>query len=195
VRCKSHRAGSIGRTGKLRRLSHYHLLAVSVKDFELGSGSWKRKIPSNMYKVVWLGVIITAMLSRTMAMPIPQDVKQVVGFVFVADSSGKLKPQGTGFFVVVKDAVADRSHGYFVTAKHVLQTDDQKAFRPEVFVRLNTINNGDAETVKLPLSAEGKTKNVFIHDDPTVDIAVVPTLPDVKHFQFKAVQDQLLTNI
>lgn len=138
--------------------------------------------------------VLAAYVKVGMAMPIPEDVKQVVGFVFVADGSGKPVAQGTGFFVTVKDAkVADYLHGYFVTAKHVLQTADQKAFRTEVFIRLNGVNEGPAQFLKLPLKSEGKEKNVFVHSDSSVDIAVVPALPDQKSFQFKAVGDELLT--
>src|SRR5207249_3014943 len=54
--------------------------------------------------IFWfVNALLFGQLASIMAMPVPEDVKQVVGFVFVADSSGKVKPQGTGFFVTVKD--------------------------------------------------------------------------------------------
>jgi hypothetical protein len=148
-----------------------------------------------MHRWAWLAkMLLIIEVGSTMAMPIPEDVKQVVGFVFIAGPNGQAVPQGTGFFVTVKDPkVEDRIYAYFVTAKHVLQTEDQKAFRSEVFIRLNGVNGAPAELVKLPLVAEGKEKNVYVHSDPTVDIAVVPALPDQKRFQFKAVGEELLT--
>jgi Trypsin-like peptidase domain len=148
-----------------------------------------------MHRLFWFAnAFVIAQITPTMAMPIPADVKQVVGFVFVLDASGQPKPQGTGFFVTVKDPkIPNRVQGYFVTAKHVLQTDDQKAFRSEVLIRLNGVNEGPAEFVKLPLSTEGKDKNVFVHADPTVDIAVIPALPDQRRFEFKAIGEEMLT--
>jgi hypothetical protein len=127
-----------------------------------------------------------------MAMPIPPEVKSVVAFVFVVGPAGTAVPQGTAFLVSVKDSTTpDQIFGYLVTAKHVLQTEDQKAFRAEILVRLNVLG-GESELAKVPLTPDGKNKNVFVHSDPTVDIAVVPALLDPTHFEIKMIQDDLI---
>jgi hypothetical protein len=133
-------------------------------------------------------------INQSMAMPVPSEIKSVVAFVFVSGAPGAAVPRGTGFFVTVKDAATpDRVFGYLVTAKHVAQAHDQKTFRSEILIRLNVIG-GDAEFVKIALTPDGKDKNVFVHSDPTVDIAVIPALPDPTHFEVKAIsEDSIVT--
>src|SRR5713101_5559716 len=105
--------------------------------------------------------LFSVLVSHGMAMPVPAEVKAVVVFVFMAGPGDVPVPQGTGFLVSINDtATPGRVFGYLVTAKHVLQTDDQKTFRPEIFLRLNVIGGG-SEFAKIPLFPEGKGKNVF----------------------------------
>jgi hypothetical protein len=129
----------------------------------------------------------------TSAAPIPAEIKSVVAFVFVAGPKGEAVPHGTGFFVGVKSpSDASRLFVYFVTAKHVLQSLDGKTWRPEVFVRLNT-KAGASQVMKLALSPEGKAQNLFVHEDESVDLAVVPALPDNEIFDFKVVPEEMIT--
>lgn len=128
-----------------------------------------------------------------MAMPIPPEVKAVVAFIFVPGEDGKLIPNGTGFFVGVKDSKKpDAFSVYFVTAKHVLQKPDRKSFFSAIFLRLNK-KDGKAEILKLPLNIEGEGKNIFNHKDPTVDLSVIPMLPDQQIYDFKFLPDNLIT--
>jgi hypothetical protein len=127
-------------------------------------------------------------------MPIPAEVKKTVVFIFVPGNDSKPIPQGTGFFVGVKiPQDPTRYFVYLVTAKHVLRTNDNKAWLPTVFVRLNRKDSG-SDTLRLDLIAEGKEKNIFTHPDPSVDIAVIPVLPDETKYDFKIIQDDLLTS-
>jgi Trypsin-like peptidase domain len=146
-----------------------------------------------MKRAVAIGAIFCACNGfTTMAMPVPPEIKSVVTFIFVAGSSGTAAPQGTGFFVNVKDPTSpDRIFGYLVTAKHVLQTDDQQAFRSEILIRLN-VTGGESELAKVQLTPDGKNKNVFVHPDSTVDIAVVPALPGPTHFEIKTIPEDLI---
>jgi hypothetical protein len=146
-----------------------------------------------MKKITAFGALCCACnFLNAMAMPVPPEIKSIVAFIFVSGAPGTAVPQGTGFFVTVKDASSpDKMFGYLVTAKHVVQTDDQKAFRPEIFVRLNVVG-GDSELAKITLAPDGKNKNVFVHEDPTVDIAVIPALPDPTHFEVKAISEDLI---
>lgn len=120
-----------------------------------------------------------------MATNIPPQVKQVVAFVFVEKPDGTLIANGTAFFVGVPDEQnPERWYVYLVTAKHVLQRMEGGAFFPVVYVRLDK-KDGSTETVKLPIVASGDKRTVFVHDDTTVDLAVIPALPDEKVFDFK----------
>lgn len=134
---------------------------------------------------------ITAQIS--FALPIPPEVKTIISFIYVQGKDGKLVPNGTGFFVGVKLAEKpDTFNVYLVTAKHVLQTEDKKSFFREVFIRLNK-KDGNVEILRLPLIKEGKNKNVYLHEDLTVDLAVIPALPDQQQYDFKFLPDDFIT--
>jgi hypothetical protein len=54
-----------------------------------------------------------------------EEVKKCATFVFLIDDQQKVVPNGTGFFVKVRqEHNPNRGVGYFVTAKHVLQDDN-----------------------------------------------------------------------
>jgi hypothetical protein len=129
-----------------------------------------------------------------MAAPIPPEVKSVVAFVFIPGKKpGELVPYGTAFFVGVKDPkTADRFFVYLVTAKHVLRTQDHKSWLPKIFLRLNT-KTGGSEILEMPLSLSGANRTVFLHTDPSVDIAVIPGLPDENKFDFKFLPEDMVT--
>lgn len=129
-----------------------------------------------------------------MAAPIPPEVKSVVGFLFIPGKQpGQLVPHGTGFFVAVRDSKnPDRSFVYLVTAKHVLQTPDHKSWLPKIFLRLNT-RTGSSEIIEIPLSFSGVDRTVFLHSDPSVDLAAIPGLPDQGQFDFKALPEEIIT--
>ena len=147
--------------------------------------------------------LLTAIISSftsSFAATIPPEAKKVVTFVFPADDQGSLLrdpktnnpvPWGTGFFVIVKNDVGGQGvYGYFVTAKHVLKNEKHQDFS-RVYLRLNKLQ-GDAEFVPLDLVVAGHPA-VYIHPDPTVDIAVVPAYPNDKVFDWKALPEDLLT--
>ena len=119
-------------------------------------------------------------------------------FIFPADQQGNLLrdhdnnpiPYGTGFFVGVKSADGKGIYGYLVTAKHVLKDPAGKDFA-RVYVRLNR-KQGDAEFVALDLVQDGR-RVVYTHSDPSVDIAVVPALPQQDLFDFKIMPEEILS--
>ena len=134
-------------------------------------------------------LVLSALLPsvRGLAAPVPPEVKSIVTFVFgPGPTPGMFVPQGTGFFVGIKDAQhPEVAHVYLVTAKHVLQTSDRKNWLPEIVLRLNS-KRGDANIAPIRLSGSGPRKNVFTHpSDESVDIAVVPCLPNEKLIDFK----------
>lgn len=124
---------------------------------------------------------------------IPTEVKKSVAFIYTFEEKKNLTKGGTGFFIgEQKRENPDHYSVSLVTAKHVIQTDDQKSFLPEISIRLNTIDGGSS-MFKVPLNPTGAAQNVFLHEDPTVDLAVITILPDKDKYDFMFLESELLT--
>ncbi len=135
------------------------------------------------------------------AQSIPAEIKSVVAYIFKprqdtppTDPSKDLyDPNGTGFFVGVEHPSKDRSYVYLVTAKHVVLKENGKGFYNRIGVRINK-KNGKSELVGIPLTAAGSGKNLFVHPDATVDLAVIPFAPNGEYFDHKFLPDTLVTS-
>lgn len=128
-----------------------------------------------------------------MAAPIPSEFKSVVAFIFIENEKGGHVPNGTAFFVGVKNASDPNIFNvYLVTAKHVLYKPNTTKFLDKVFVRLNK-KEGGVEIIPIPIKTEGKKRTVFTHNDPNVDIAIIPCLPDQAKYDFKFLPDDMIT--
>jgi len=131
-------------------------------------------------------------VTQSIAASIPPDVKKTVCFIFMDKGKGRPEANGTGFFVVTQKPDKSITHGYLVTAKHVLKPDPEKdAYYPEIFLRLSK-RSGGIEGIRLALHGKGKNKTIFTHKDETVDIAVVPVLPKLEMYDFKVITLDLL---
>lgn len=128
------------------------------------------------------------------AEPIPLEVKKIVTFIYYANSPTNFSPDGTGFFVSINGSKNTNSlFGYLVTARHVLRPTENN-WLPFIFVRLNH-PDGTSEMAFQQLTTSGPNKNVFTHDDPTVDVAVVPLLPQpVANYDCKYLPPSFLTS-
>ena len=145
----------------------------------------------NVLALFALAIIIST-CSFAAAFPIPSETKSAVTFIFVLDENKKLIANGTGFFVGVKTKEKPDTYSvYLVTAKHVFKKKDGSLYS-SVIVRINK-KSGGAEMLPLDLTYEGKGKNVFSHDDESVDLAVVPSLPNQTKYDFLFLPDDLLT--
>lgn len=134
-------------------------------------------------------LIVMVFLSNTVhARMIPQELKKSVTFIFVDDNNGKLLPNGTGFFVHVEEN--KNIFSYLVTAKHVLFDNNGNRFK-EIYIRLNTAKNS-SEILRIPFVGENASK-VYYHNDSSIDIAVIPFLPDVTKYDFKMLTSNMLT--
>jgi hypothetical protein len=112
-----------------------------------------------------------------------------VTFIFLKNTDGTLRPNGTGFFLSVKDTKNPQIiHVYLVTAKHVLQNESGN-IHPSIIIRLNT-KDGSSELIELLLNTLHK---VFTHKDPDVDVAVIPFLPNEVRCDFKVIPDDVIT--
>jgi len=139
-------------------------------------------------------ILIIFMLGGiSMATPIPSEVKSVVAFIFVKNEKGELIANGTGFFVGVKNTSnPDFFSVYLVTAKHVLYKSNTTDFFDTVFVRLNK-KEGGSQIGVIHIITEGEKRNVFTHSDSSVDIAIIPLLPDQEKFDFKFLPEDMIT--
>jgi len=137
-------------------------------------------------------LILFLLGGSAMAGPIPPEIKSVVCFVFI-EKDAKLIPNGTAFFVAVKDPSKPTSaKGYLVTAKHVLYKPETTEFLDKVYIRLNK-KDGGSEVGTVPIKAQAKDQNVFLHSDLSVDLAVIPFAADQAIFDFKFLPEEFIT--
>lgn len=125
---------------------------------------------------ICIGILLAFIFPITLvhAYPVPGDIKKTVAFIYAPGDNERVLPNGTGFFIALPNPQEkDKSAGYLVTAKHVLQKRDKKSFFPFILLRLNT-KNGSSQMVPVSLVHDGANKNVFLHQDPSVDLAVIP---------------------
>lgn len=126
-----------------------------------------------------------------MAFPIPPEIKSIATYIFI-NNGGKLIPNGTGFFVGLKNPSKQNNFSlYLVTAKHVLCPPGTTQVLDKIYIRLNK-KGGGSEVGAIPLSAQSAKKTVFFHTDASVDLAVIPVLPDQKKFDFKFIPDEFI---
>lgn len=130
----------------------------------------------------------------TIAAPIPPDFKKAVAFIFILNEKKELSPQGTAFFVAIPHPKNDNvAFSYMVTAKHVLQTEDRKAWQQSIYVRLNKLNN-ESIILQMPIIISGEKKTVYLHPDNTVDIAVIPVrIGAIEGVDVKTVPSNMIT--
>ncbi len=95
---------------------------------------------------------------------------KTVTFIYVAGAN-KFVPQGTGFLVSVPSKTPGANYIYLVTAKHVLYTPEMKPLNV-IFARFNTKDS--SEMFNVPLYWNGSNKTVYLHSDPSIDLAIIP---------------------
>ncbi len=136
-------------------------------------------------------IIFLFICNLSIGQGIPTEIKKVVGFIYAKNDKGEIKPNGTGFFVGISDSISKKTFVYLVTAKHVLKK--QNSFLDTIYVRLNK-RDSLSEIRNIPLSFNGINKNIFVHNDKTVDIAVIPITPDPSIFDYLSLPANMLSN-
>jgi hypothetical protein len=128
------------------------------------------------------------------ASPVPDNTTKIAGFIYVPGQNGQAVPNGTCFFITIESkASPGKGWGYLVTAKHVLR-DVHGDYFPTVWVRINK-QAGGVESISVTLIPVGPNKNVFVNDDSSVDLAVVPvSQPDPKIYDVVPLPDTLLSS-
>jgi hypothetical protein len=140
-----------------------------------------------------LSFLLFLILNFSFGQAIPSDIKKVVGFIYEKVNDTTYNPLGTGFFVSVekKDSLSVTSAVYFVTAKHVIKSND--SFRDNIYLRLNK-KDSLSKYIPAKLFYKETNKNVFFHSEKDVDIAVISIIPNPKRFDFLTFPSNLLTN-
>ncbi len=114
-------------------------------------------------------------------------IKKTITFIFKIDDEEKLSPHGTGFFVGVPvEERNNRTLGYFVTAKHVLQ-DEKNDWLPKIIMRFNTLEG----TINYS-EHQIDPKNIFTHKEPEVDLVVIPIIPKKDVIEFKMIPHKMI---
>lgn len=146
-----------------------------------------------MTRMIFSVILLLFIFSKSvMATTIPQQIKEVVTFIFIKNGSGQFIPNGTGFFVGVKDENDPNiSYVYLVTAKHVLLDDNRASLFNSVYIRLNK-KAGGSQIIEIPLCGLNAV-NVYNHKDPRVDIAIIPMAPDPDIFDCKCIPMDMIT--
>jgi len=134
-------------------------------------------------KSQYLLLALLLAVSSSLEAKIPFQVKKSVAFIFAKDSSKRLIPQGTGFFVLLKDNQnADTTNfGYLVTTRNAI-TKQNGLFFDTVYIRINR-KDGYSDTLTIPLVQNGMPR-YFLHPDSAVDLAMVPAFPDGNRYDF-----------
>lgn len=114
----------------------------------------------------------SALNTSMAASGIPSDLKKTITFVFSEDETA---PIGTGFFVGIRNE--KHNYIYLITAKHVIM-DENKRFCKFINIRVN-LKNGDSIIIPCPLESNVH-KVIYTHPDSSVDIAVIPYVPNIK---------------
>ncbi|MFZ4620059.1 MAG: hypothetical protein ACOYNS_05850 [Bacteroidota bacterium] len=117
------------------------------------------------------------------ALKVPLQVKRSVAFIFAKDSTNRLTPTGTGFFVLLNaQQNGDTANfGYLVTSKSSFMRQNG-SFYDSLYLRINR-KDGYSDTLIIPMIQNGSPR-YFVHQDSTVDLAMVPAYPDMNRYDF-----------
>lgn len=112
---------------------------------------------------------------------VPKSIRNAVAFIYVKDDSGSIVPNGTGFYIKMdKDSIVNKC--YLVTAKHVLQRKNGTFF-DRIYIKVPRLSDSILVFVPIKLELAGKNKSLFFDADPSVDVAVIDTIPDSKIYR------------
>jgi len=134
-------------------------------------------------KLRYVLFILLLTVSFSLEAKVPLQVKKSVTFIFAKDSSKKLIPQGTGFFMLMKDNqnTDTTNFGYLVTTRTSLRKQNGSFF-DSIYIRINR-KDGYCDTITIPLVQNGIPR-YFLHPDSAVNLAMVPAFPDGNRYDF-----------
>jgi hypothetical protein len=140
----------------------------------------------NMYKIITMKILFALLVILLLPFfsfsQLISQFNKTVTFLYTGVPGNQLVPYGTAFLVAIPSKMPNANYIYLVTAKHVLETADKKPLNV-IYAKFNTVDSD--ELFQIPLVWNGPNRNVFLHPDPTVDLAVLPVvLPNNLIYKF-----------
>ena len=131
--------------------------------------------------------------SSSVAAPIPTELKPIVAFVFAKNPDGSFRAVGTAFFVGVPDPLKKNTTWIFlISVRHVIDGARAPSVAREIYVRLNLLDGKSRMVAIATVKPDGK-QLVRYPKDETIDLAVIPFLPDMKKYEFKYIPLEMIT--
>ncbi len=146
-----------------------------------------------MKKIIILLIVTTSILCCAQEVNIKEQVRKSATLIFSKKENNTTK-FGSGFFVIKKYKPSNQQRMFFVTAKHVIMSDiEHQTCFPEMYIRLNKKVEG-AEILKIRLLNNENAHTFLMHDDPSVDLAVIPVNVDVRLYDLCAIPFEFILN-
>lgn len=145
--------------------------------------NYSRIIERGLMKFLYIVLILALTVSSFLEAKVPIQVKKSVAFIFAKDSNQGLVPQGTGFFVLMRDNqnTDTTNFGYLIMTRSAI-TKLNGSFFDSIYIRINR-KDGYSDTITIPMVQNGAPR-YFLHPDSAVDLAMVPAFPDGNRYDF-----------
>ncbi len=129
-----------------------------------------------MKKYAFTAILLAMSVSISEA-KIPTQVKKSAALIYYKDSTNRLVPAGTGFFLLMRmSQEGDTANfGYLVTTRQAVKRN-AAGVQDTLYLRINR-RDGLSDTLAVPLTVNAEPK-YFFHSDSAVDLAVLPAFPD-----------------
>ncbi|CAN5829490.1 hypothetical protein BH23THE1_BH23THE1_33160 [soil metagenome] len=115
------------------------------------------------------------------------EAKKSVFFIYNLSDSQKLELIGSGFFLQFKiESRPNKAVGYMTTAKHVLLNNNGE-FIQKFIIRLKS-KSKESQFILIDLHQTG----YFTHDDPHVDIVIIPYYPQIDLNDFRFIKGEMV---
>src|SRR6185437_6746996 len=110
-------------------------------------------------KKLYYFLFFSTISNNLFSQPIPTEFKECVSFIYLQKPNGIPIPDGTGFFVGLKDKNdTTRSFIFLVTAKHVIQERDGRYVK-SILLRMNTKDS--VRYVYVPINTD-ESKKIYL---------------------------------
>ena len=146
-----------------------------------------------MKKIIVLLIVASSICCSAQEVNIKEQVRKSATLIFSKKDNNSTQ-FGSGFFVIKSYMPSNQKRLFFVTAKHVIMSDgENQVYFSEMYIRLNKKGDG-AEILKVRLLNNDGTHTFLIHDDPSVDIAVIPVNIDMRLYEVCAIPFDFILN-
>lgn len=127
------------------------------------------------------------------AIQVSEDIKRSVVFLYGENSDGTTGACSAFLVGVPSSKVPSVVHTYLVTARHCLRDKKTGPYYARVHVRLN-LRAGGTQVIRTRITPEGLGRNVHLHPDQDVDLAVIEFRVDPTSMDVRVIPPELLTD-